>query len=203
MGVSGVILAAGSSSRLGRSKQLLTLDGEPIVRVVVRNALAAKLDEVVLVTGSESDAVLAAVGDAGQRTIFNSDYRSGQSTSLKAGLREISPEAGSVLFLLGDQPEVGPDIIDRLVDAFQEHGAAIVQPVYGSTPANPVLFSRELFSDLLTIDGDQGARSIVKRYADTVLRVVVSDGPAPGDVDTDEDYRALISRWAERNASTT
>jgi molybdenum cofactor cytidylyltransferase len=203
MGVSGVILAAGSSARLGRAKQLLTLDGEPIVRIVVRNAIASRLDEVVLVTGSDSDAVTAAVGSVGQHTIYNSDYRSGQSTSLKAGLRSISPDAGAVVFLLGDQPEVGPDVIDKVIEVFQEHGAAIVQPVYGATPANPVLFTRALFPDLLMIDGDKGARAIIKRHAEDVLRVVVSDGPPPGDVDTEEDYQALVSRWAVRKESRT
>lgn len=203
MGVSGIILAAGSSSRLGRPKQLLTLDDDPIVRVVVRNAVSSKLAEVVLVTGSESDAIAAAVGDLGQRTVDNPDFRSGQSTSLKAGLQAISPEAEAVLFLLGDQPEVGPDVINALVDAFEQRRAAIVQPVYGATPSNPVLFSRALFPDLLLIDGDQGARAIVKRHADMVLRVAVSDGPAPGDVDTEEEYQALVQRWEARKEQRT
>ena len=198
MFVSGVILAAGSSSRLGRPKQLLELDGEPIVRIVVRDALASRLDEVVLVLGAHAGAIAGAVGELGQRMAINPDFEQGQSTSLKTGLAAASPEADAVLFLLGDQPEVGSAAVDQVIDAFERSGAPIVQPVYGTTPGNPVLFARALFPDLRNIDGDQGARSIVRARSRDVQRVVVSDGAPPGDVDTEEDYQALVARWSAR-----
>lgn len=203
MGVCGVILAAGSSARLGRPKQLLELDGETIVHVVVRNAMASKLDGVVLVTGSQAAQVTAAAGDLGQRTVFNSRFHEGQSTSLIAGLSAVPPDATAALFLLGDQPEVGPEIIDAVIERFEASGAAIVQPVYGSTPSNPVLFSRALFPELLRLTGDEGGRSLIKRHAGEVLRVPVATSPPPADIDTEADYRALVERWTRRKRTAT
>lgn len=202
MGVSGVILAAGGSIRLGRPKQLLILDGEPIVRIVVRHALASRLAEVILVLGSDLDEVALAVGALGQRNVYNPAFAKGQSTSMRAGLSAVSPKSDAVLFLLGDQPEVGTNVIDALVGSFEQTGSTIVQPVYGGTPANPVLIARTLFSELEQVTGDLGARSVVKRHAASVLRVPVSDGSPPGDVDTDEDYAALVERWARREEHT-
>lgn len=199
MRVSGVILAAGGSSRLGRPKQLLQLAGEPMVRIVTRQALASRLDEVILVTGAAATEVAAAAGNLGQRTILNSDYAQGQSSSLRAGLAAVSPDADAVLFLLGDSPEVGPERIDALVAAFNATESAIVQPSYGGVPGNPVLFARTLFGDLANVTGDEGARSLLKRHADKVTRVEVPGGPAPGDVDTEEDYNALVARWSLRS----
>lgn len=198
MRVSGVILAAGSSTRLGRPKQLLKLDGEPVARIVVRNAIESQLDEVILVTGARSREVAAAVGELGQRNVHNPDYERGQSTSVRAGLAAVSPDADAVLFLLGDQPEIGSDVIDAVIAAFRRTGAPIVQPVYGSTPGNPVLFARALFPELVEVTGDMGARSIVKRRSDDVCRIQVSAGPPPGDIDTEADYQALQERWARR-----
>jgi molybdenum cofactor cytidylyltransferase len=200
--VGGVVLAAGGSARLGRPKQLLELDGEPIIRIVVRNAVESQLGEVVLVTGAQAEEVAAAAGDQGHRTVFNTDFAAGQSTSLRVGLEAVSPDSDAVMFLLGDQPEVGPRVIDVLIDAFRRTGASIVQPVYGSTPANPVLFARLLFPQLSRLTGDVGARSIVRSRGADVMRVQVSDGPPPGDVDTEEDYRALIARWTQRRGQS-
>src|SRR5215213_4333187 len=99
MAVSGVILAAGRSTRLGRPKQLLLLGGEPIIRITTRNALASRLDEVILVVGAEADAVSSAVGELGQRTVMNPNFALGQSTSLLAGLAAVSPASDAVIFL--------------------------------------------------------------------------------------------------------
>jgi molybdenum cofactor cytidylyltransferase len=198
MKVSGVGLAAGRSIRLGRPKQLLLLDGEPLIRITTRNACSSRLTEVIVVVGANAGDVSDAIGDLSQRTVVNPDFASGQSTSLRAGLAAISPDADAVVFLLGDQPEVRPEHIDALIDEFERTSAPIVQPVYGATPANPVLFARMLFPELSTVTGDEGARSLIKRHAAQITRVKVSNGPGPGDVDTEADYQALVARWAIR-----
>jgi molybdenum cofactor cytidylyltransferase len=197
MRVSGVILAAGQSSRLGRPKQLLPLDGKPIVRITAEQTLASSLDEVILVTGAAGDEVAAAVADLPVRLVHNPSYAEGQSTSLKVGLAAVSPDIDAVMFLLGDQPEVGPEIIDALIAKFKRTGSAIVQPVYGKVPGNPVLFGRALFSELVTIEGDQGARSLLRQHIDKIAKVAIVGASLPGDVDTEKDYHALVKRWAD------
>lgn len=198
MGVSGVILAAGASSRLGRPKQLLRLDGEPVIHVVARNALASKLAEVILVTGGAADEVEAAVADLPVGIVRNADYQLGQSTSLIAGLRAVASSSAGALFLLGDQPEVDSGVIDELVDRFVDRRAGIVQPVYGDTPSNPVLFARPLFHELLALAGDEGARGVLVKHRAEIERVTVSQDEPPGDLDTEEDYVAMQARWALR-----
>ncbi|HET8524387.1 MAG TPA: nucleotidyltransferase family protein [Thermomicrobiales bacterium] len=191
--ISGVILAAGSSTRLGRPKQLLVLHGEPLLRHVVRNAIASNLDDVVLVLGCDAEHIADAIGEWGQRVVINPDYADGQSTSLRHGLANIDPQAEAVLFLLGDQPGVTPAIINAVLARFRETGGPIVAPTYGGTRGNPILFSRQFFPDLARITGDQGARAIVRAHQNDVVTVPVSDGQPPQDVDTDADYAALLT----------
>jgi molybdenum cofactor cytidylyltransferase len=203
MRVSGVILAAGSSSRLGRPKQLLTLDGEPIARVVARNALTSKLAEIILVTGGSAEAVAETVADLPVHVVENPEYRDGQSTSLIRGLQAVSASVDGVLFLLGDQPEVDGSVLDALINAYETTGGPIVQPVYGETPANPVIFARSLFPELLGVTGDEGARAVVKRHQSEIVPAPFPDRQPPGDIDTEEDYQAMIARWARRKANAS
>jgi molybdenum cofactor cytidylyltransferase len=201
-GITGVILAAGRSSRLGRPKQLLSLFGEPLLRRVVRNAAASDLDAVLLVLGHQAAEIEPAVGEWGQRVVVNPDYLEGQSTSLRVGLGAIDPLSEAVVFLLGDQPQVGPEIINALIARYRATGAPIVMPSYGGIAANPVLFAFDLFPELAQVTGDEGARAIVKRHADRVAMVPVSDGPPPRDVDTEADYQTLLEELARQTTQT-
>ena len=193
--VSGLILAAGRSSRLGRPKQLLPVGDLPLLAHVLRNAAASTLDEVVLVLGHEAAAIAAAVGDWGQRTVVNHDYADGQSTSLRAGLAALRPATQAVLVLLGDQPQVSPRVIDAVIAGFRASGGPIVVPTYGGRTGNPVLFARSLFPELARVAGDEGARRIVRAQEAEIVAVPVSDGPPPRDIDTEEDYAALLAAW--------
>ena len=197
--ISGVILAAGRSSRLGRPKQLLPLGGEPLLTHVLRNATASALDEVVLVLGHEAVTIADAVGEWGQRVVINPDYAAGQSTSVRAGLGALDPTTEAAIFLVGDQPQVGPDIVDAVVAAYRATGGPIVRPHYGGVPGHPVLFDRALFPELARVTGDEGGRSVVRTHQDLVVPVTLGNGPPPGDIDTAEDYAALLAAWADRS----
>ena len=192
--VSIVILAAGTSSRLGRPKQLLELDGEPLIRWAVRHAIASRATEVVLVVGSRGDEIAMAAGDSGQRTVINPDFAQGQSTSMIAGIRALGDGADAVIMMLGDQPTVRPALLDRLIDRFAVDHPAIVQPRYSDGPGNPVLFAARMFPELLDVKGDLGAREVIKRHRSEVIFVEV-DSPAPPDVDSDADYERLRGNW--------
>ena len=193
--ISGVILAAGRSSRLGRPKQLLPLAGQPLLAHTVRHAVASELDEVVLVLGHEALRIADAVGEWGQRLVINPNFASGQSSSLKVGLGALDPTTEAVLFLLGDQPQVTTETIDALLRAFRETGGPIVAAEYGGQLGNPVLFGRELFSDLARLSGDEGARVLLRSQAAKVVRVPVANGEPPRDIDTEADYAAVLASW--------
>jgi molybdenum cofactor cytidylyltransferase len=194
--ISGVILAAGQSKRLGRPKQLLDLNGEPVLRHTVRNASESELDQVVLVLGHEAAAIADAVGEWGQSLVVNPDYAQGQSTSLKLGLSAVDPTAEAVLFLLGDQPQVRSELINHLLRSFREGKGRIVMPSYRGTPSNPVLFAREFFPELAAIQGDEGARSLIKAHRAEIAFLNVDVDP-PLDIDTEEDYERLLQQWEQ------
>ena len=190
----GMVLAAGQSSRLGRPKQLLLLHGEALLRYTVRNILASALDEVLVVVGHEADAVRAAIAGLPVAIVVNADAALGQSTSLVAGIRALPTETAAAIVLLGDQPSIDPAVINALIAAWRNTGAPLVAPKYRNGLGNPVLFDRSIFPELMALKGDTGARPIVRaqRRAGTLHQVPVA-GTTPSDVDTDDDYAALLA----------
>ncbi len=195
--IAGVLLAAGRSSRLGRPKQLLPLAGRPLIAHALGNALASMLDDIVVVLGHDAPeierVIVASLEPPRTRVIVNPRYAEGQATSVVAGLAALPPDAEAALFLLGDQPGVTPATIDAILAAFRERPAPIVAPTYAGTIGNPVLFSSELFSDLLLLKGDEGARGLVRQHIGTVHRVETGLAAPPPDIDTEADYRALLA----------
>jgi molybdenum cofactor cytidylyltransferase len=189
--IAAVVLAAGTSSRMGRQKLLLPVgEGRPLVRLSVERVLAGGLDDAVVVLGRDADEVAAALEGVAVRTAVNPRYAEGQSTSLRAGLDALRPGTEAVVVALGDQPLPDPRLIGRLVAAFRETGRPVVVPRYRDGRGNPVLFAAALFDELRAVTGDQGGRGVVSRDPGRVAEVVV-DAPMPADVDTWADYESL------------
>jgi molybdenum cofactor cytidylyltransferase len=186
--IAAIVLAAGRSSRMGRPKQLVDWHGRPLVRAVVEQALAARLDEIVLVTGNAREQVEQAVSGLPVRLEHNPRYAEGQSTSLRAGVAALGPQCSAAIVLLGDQPFVSAAILRALIDAWQGGGACIVAPSYRGQRGNPVLFERALFPELQQISGDQGARELLQRRRADVRLVEIDDDRPLIDIDTPEDY---------------
>ncbi|MCM2284017.1 MAG: molybdenum cofactor cytidylyltransferase [Desulfobacula sp.] len=192
--IAGVLLAAGTASRLGKTKQLLPFRGSTLLGRVMENAAASDLDELVVVLGHDADRIMQSLDFSGMKTVINPDYSKGQGTSLAKGLEAVSPSCDGVLFLLADQPLVTPDMINRLIRAFQDSGAPLVIPFYRGSRGNPVLVARSLFPRLLSLSADTGARALFDEYKASILRVEVDTDAVLVDVDTARDYEALLSR---------
>lgn len=173
--VAAIVLAAGRSSRMGGPNKLLaTIDGVPLVRRVVDAAEASKSSSVTLVTGHRAEQVASLFEKDEIQIIHNDDYEKGLSSSLATGIAAVPDDAVAAIILLGDMPMVSPQSIDRLIDAFDpEAGIHIVVPTFNGKRGNPVLWSRQFFSELRTISGDVGARHLVGRYADAVAEVEI------------------------------
>jgi molybdenum cofactor cytidylyltransferase len=195
--LSGVVLAAGTSARMGRPKQLLPLGDRCLLRCVLDAALAADLDEVVVVLGHGAEEISGAIAlppGGRARAVLNPDYASGQSTSLRCGLRAADARSRAAAVLLGDQPAVGAALIDRVAAAFFASGARGARPVYpeaGGTPGHPVFLAREIWPDAEALSGDQGARGLFAARPDWLLAVPVAGDP-PRDVNTWEDYERVV-----------
>lgn len=186
----GVILAAGESSRYGSLKQLLTWRGKPFVRQVAETALRAGLEPVVVVTGFRAAEVESALSGLPVTIVHNPDYQQGQGTSIRAGTASLSSKAGAAIFLLADQPQIPVEVIRALVEAHGQKMQAILAPlVLEERRANPVLFDRDTFSDLLKIKGDVGGRAIFDKHR--VEYLPWHDPSLLLDVDKPQDYEKL------------
>lgn len=164
--------------------------GGPLVCRVVENALASSADRVLVVLGSEADAVGDALAGLPVDTVRNPDHREGMGTSIRAGIRALGSGSDGALVVLGDQPEVGPELMDRVLGADPAGKAAIVAPVYREGVGNPVLFRASVFGELLELEGDRGARAVVERDPARVRRVPM-ERSMPRDVDTPAELRRL------------
>lgn len=190
----GILLAAGTSSRMGQPKQLLTWRGQSLVRHVAAQALASQIAGLIVVLGAGAPDVRAAlVGlDGPVQLIENPAYASGQASSVRAGLSALPSAATGALILLVDQPLVTPGLINRIIEGFRAAPAvAAVVPTYQGRRGNPVLLASALFADLQNLEGDTGARSVLAGHADRVLPLEVDDRAIITDIDTPEEYAQL------------
>ena len=194
----GIILAAGEGSRMGVVKQMLPFKGKTILQWVIDNALTSSLQKVMVVLGHRADLTEPLITGNAVQVVINSNYRQGQSTSLKAGLRALPEGTEAVMFILGDQPLVAPETINVLLTAYYESGASIVLPVFRGKRGNPVIFGRDTFHRLESLDGDCGGRSLFQEYAGNILQVPVDDPYIRFDLDTEEDYRRLLEHETEK-----
>ncbi len=189
--VAGIILAAGGSSRFGQPKQLLDWHGKPFVRAVAETALAAGLSPVVVVTGADADAVESQLRHSPFTIHHNPHWQNGQSASIQTGLQALPPETGAAIFLLADQPQVTPTVLRALTEEHARTLAPIVAPLVDGQRANPVLFDRVTFPDLMALRGDVGGRTIFSKHP--VHYLTWHDESLLSDVDTPEEYRKLVN----------
>lgn len=188
--VAGIILAAGAASRMGRPKVLLPWQGETLIHRAARTALAGGLNPVVVVTGALHADISGTLADLAVQVVNNPDWQSGQSTSVRAGVQALPESTQAVLFLLGDQPFVTPELIRRLVATYLRTRPTILAPFVGEKRTNPVVFDRSIFDVLCRLEGDAGARSIFGQYPPVAMPW--SDERLLFDVDTPADYQKLL-----------
>lgn len=186
----GIVLAAGQSVRFGQPKQLLDWKDKPFVRQVAETALHAGLSPVIVVTGADAEKVENALTGLDMNIIHNENWQSGQGLSIAAGVHALPENTGSAIFLLADQPQIGVDVIRALTEAHTQGLPSILAPlVLEEKRANPVLFDRVTFPDLLALTGDVGGRAIFDKHR--VEYLPWHDDTLLLDVDTPEDYERL------------
>jgi len=190
-----LILAAGSSSRMGQSKQLLEVKGQSLLHQTVTLALESGTGEVVVVLGSDEQNHLDIIKGLAVRIVINHYWKSGIGSSIKTGLHHIVrevPEAKGVVILVCDQPELTADHISTLVETFSQTGKSIIASTYGNTSGVPALFSRPFFSNLLIIGDDHGAKKLIEQFPDQVATVEFPGGEI--DLDTLDDYTRYVEQ---------
>jgi molybdenum cofactor cytidylyltransferase len=191
----GIILAAGMSSRFGSPKQLLEIKGQTLIERIVAASLASRLDRVVLVLGHAYEETIQALShrlnDPRLVALENPGYLKGMSRSLYLGLKSVQAHYPSVMFLLADQPMVGSELIDLLLENFWASDKDICVPFFEGRKGNPTLFSSRFYKQILNITGDKGARDIIHDNPDSICQVTVADPLLFFDIDTPADLDNL------------
>lgn len=200
--VAGVILAAGRSTRMGRPKTTLMYEGKTLLDHAIDNALAARLEEVIVVARPEdAQATRRSLGERSDRVVIVSDEasRDGLGASLRIGLAALSDEVDAAAILLADQPGVDAALIDRVIAVAVEAPESATRPVFldGSlrTPGHPVVLRRRLFAAADSLRSDAGARALFADDPSAVHELEI-EAKAPPDVDSPRDYQHLIGAGA-------
>ena len=184
--IAAVVLAGGRSTRFGANKLVADLGGKPMVRRVVEAALGSAAFPVLVVTGHQDAETRQALTGLDVVLVHNPDYAEGLSTSLKAGIAAVPPEAAGALVLLGDMPQIASAHLDQLIVAFRDKGGAIVVPTHVGKRGNPVLWPRACFEEMRRLKGDAGAKRLLAAHASRVREVDLGTDAIFLDVDTPE-----------------
>jgi len=187
-----IILAAGSSSRLGKPKQNLIFQGQTLLQRAIQNALASGCENVVLVLGANAEAIQNTLTDQAVPVIYNPDWEEGMASSIRLGLTELQkqlPGLTSAILMLCDQPFAEAAIINQLIQKKSATQKSIIASAYDGTIGSPALFDKVHFDELLQLTGNEGAKKLLIKYADEVATIPFLLGAI--DIDTIGDYERL------------
>jgi molybdenum cofactor cytidylyltransferase len=187
--VSGLVLAAGGSTRLGQAKQLLPYGGAPLLGHVLQTARSCPFDQLLCVVGGASAEVRRWVDLREVEVVENEAYAEGCSSSIAAALEHVDVRCDVLVLMLGDQPGVGVANVEALLDGRGDAPLAVC--AYRDGRGHPLAVARSMFGELASLHGDKGVWKLMDRFADEVAEVEI-DGPIPLDVDTWEDYRRVL-----------
>jgi len=195
--VSGLILAAGASTRLGQPKQLLPYEGTTLLGWAVKQFEPCKaLDEVVVVLGTTADEVRKQVTFGRAKTVLNLATGQGCSASYRVGFETFDQAVDAMVVLLGDQPGVTPATVEKVVASWRQDGGKIVLASYRGRRGHPMLFSREIFDQMTSLHGDKAVWKLVDQHPEWVREVFI-DQPLPKDINTWEDYQNVLAETKE------
>jgi molybdenum cofactor cytidylyltransferase len=187
-----ILLAAGGSSRLGKPKQLLLYKGQTLLQNTLSVALTSNAQSVIVVLGANADILQTEITNGKIHVVVNDDWQEGMGSSIRTGVKaitEINPSTEGVILLVCDQPFINSALLNNLITAHQKTGKEIVACTYGNTFGPPVFFHQSLFSELLQLKGDTGARSIVQKHLDNMEAIPFPEGIF--DIDTKGDYEKI------------
>lgn len=189
-----VVLSAGESSRMGRPKALLPIQGQKFIERIIRVLGQSRVGRTIVVLGHHADQLRGQIEHLPVEVVINPDYRSGQLSSLHAAIRHIRNDdrCDGMLVHLVDHPFIDVALVDALIQSFFETKKMIVVPRYKGKRGHPVIFSRELFGELLNAPLDQGAKAVVNTHRQETLEIEWQDEGITLDIDTPELYRRHV-----------
>ncbi|HWG30839.1 MAG TPA: nucleotidyltransferase family protein [Steroidobacteraceae bacterium] len=188
-GLHAIVLAAGASTRFGSAKQLVRIAGRPMLHATVTRAVEVAGNAVIVVLGARAEELAPLLSHSPASIVINRDWREGLASSIRAGVARLPAACSGAMLLLADQAAVTAEDLRRLAGAWRRQTAYVAAAVYGATVGVPAIFPRASFPNLLQLRGDQGARALIQRNPDRVVRVPMES--AGVDIDTPEDLLAI------------
>lgn len=201
-GISALVLAAGMSRRMGRSKQLLRLGDSTLLERSLASVRKANVDEIILVLGCDAEEIQRSVSTSGLVVVLNEQYQQGMGTSLRRGLSAMNAEAHGAFVILADQPFVSPTTLNQMVDHHHHHKPQVTIPTYKGFRGNPILLDRSVFPELADLRGDVGCRAIFGNHTGNIHKFAVEDPGILLDVDTLDDLDKLQELLHEGGAGS-
>jgi molybdenum cofactor cytidylyltransferase len=192
--ICAIVLAAGRSRRMGTQKLLLPVAGQPLICHAVDAVLASSVDQVTVVAGCERQALAAALADRPVCWAINDAADSEMIDSVRCGLTALPPQCEAALVVLGDQPGIPSEVIDRLIVAFRSQRAGLVVPVYGGRRGRPLLIAVRYHAEIMERYADQGLRGLLQAHAEQVMEIAVASPGILEDIDSPDDYRRVVAR---------
>ncbi len=201
--IAAVILSAGESSRMGSPKALLPVEGKSFIERIVAGLKESRVGEILVVLGHHAAEIEPQIRNLPITVIINRNYRKGQISSLITVINYLTKgrEEGSVdgiLVHLVDHPFLSPQLVNEMIDRFYGTKKLIVVPLYRGKRGHPVLFSKELFSELLNAPLEQGAKPVVHAHHNETLEIITEEEGVVVDIDTPEEYRARLNKLNEK-----
>ncbi len=188
-----IILAAGKASRMGKPKQLLTYQGSSLISHAVKVGLNSICKPVVVVLGAYKEQIKPQIEKLPVQIVENPYWKTGMSSSIRAGIaaiKESKSNLDAIIIALADQPLIDAEVFNQLIQSYQQTGNIIIASAYDDIVGVPALFSNIIFSELINLEGDKGAKALMRKYRDEVLTIEIPE--AAIDIDTRDDYDKLF-----------
>ena len=188
--ISSILLTAGKSKRMaGENKLTKEIQGIPLIKHSVKNILSSSIDELIIVLGYQSEIIEKLIDKHEKiKFVFNKDFESGMSSSIKTGINHLSNNAQAFFICLGDMPMINPDIYSKLIKSRNKKD--ILVPTYNKEQGNPVLFSISMKSIIMSVKGDKGAKQILEQNKNKILKIEIDDINITKDFNTRSDFNS-------------
>ena len=184
-----IILAAGSASRMGKPKQLLSYQGSSLISHAAKAAINSICQPVLVILGAYVEQIKPQIDKLPVQIVKNPDWETGMSSSITVGINAINqshPQLDAVIIALADQPLISTAVFNKLIQSYQETENIIIAAAYNDVVGVPALFNRALFSELINLKGDRGAKALMRKYKNELLSISIPE--AAIDIDTPDDY---------------
>ncbi len=188
-----LVLAAGESKRMGRSKQLLPFGKKTILETVIDHITQSSVDETLVVLGAHREKIEDVIKNLHVKSVYNPDFKEGMLSSVQRGFASLPDKADAVLVFLGDQPRIPSSVIDKIINAYRSSGKGIVLPAFDNKRGHPVLISTKYRKEIALLNPQIGLRNLIHNHPEDILEVQIDSSSILEDIDTPDDYKDLMN----------